>query len=294
MGGLPLRSETPGTTGGRSLFRRLLSEPVVQFLAAGAVLFAASHLLTTGAAVERRDEITVSADRIAELEQRYKAVWGRLPTDAERAGLIDDWLREEVFYREALSLGLDRDDPVIRARMRQKIEVMAEEEGAAQPVTDAEAQAYLRDHSDRYRLPGRAAFRQVTLTSADPETVADIRDKLLAGVAPDSLTAVRMLPVENPETTLDRIAAVFGPQMVASLAGCPIGSWCGPVDSGFGPHLVLVLSREEGRLPDLDEVRDAVQRDIEADRRHAAVDAHYAALKADYSIRVEQSAGPGP
>lgn len=275
----------------RSLAGRLLSEPVVQFLLAGALLFGINQLMTSPARTERRNEVIVSAARIADLEQRFKSVWGRQPTDAERSGLIDDWLREEVFYREALALGLDQDDPLIRARMRQKIEVMAEEEGAAQPVTDAEAQTYLRDHADRYRLPDRVAFRQVTMVSDDPVVVADVRAKLLAGIAPESLTAVRMLPVENPEASLDRISEVFGPQMVASLASCPTGSWCGPVDSGYGPHLVLVLSREEGRLPQLDEVRDAVTRDIEADRRHAAVDAHFAALKADYAIRIEPAGG---
>jgi hypothetical protein len=276
---------------------RLAREPLLQFVLLGAALFAL-HRAVAGPGEAPADEIVVSRGRIAALAQTFALTWQRSPTDAELAGLVEDYVRDEVLYREAVALGLDRDDTVVRRRMRQKLEFLAEDEDLAAAPTDEQLAEQLATNADAYRQGAQLTFTQIFLDPAKrgvalPADAAALLAELRArpgsvdvDVAGDSLLlAPRYVDAEGAE-----VVRQFGPEFAETLRGQPVGQWFGPVRSGYGWHLVRIDARTPGRVPELADVREAVARDWDARRRRAALDAQYEGMKRGYRVRVE--AGP--
>ncbi len=276
--------------------RRLLKDPLLHFLLLGAVLFAVD------AGREGTDELTPRQLRVdAATQQRLAALWERKwlrpPTPAEMQGLVDGHIREEILYREALALGLERDDTIVRRRLAQKLEFLFED--LVQPVdpTPAELAAWYEARRDAYRQPERFHFVQLYFSPDRPGTAAadDAEQALLAlraaGGSPAAtgrgLGDATLLPFELSATTPDRIDRQFGPGFADRLAEQPDGRWSGPIESTFGLHLVYVLRRDSGRLPPLDAVRDVVLRDYLREQREAANEAMYQELRSRYRIVVE-------
>jgi len=261
--------------------RRLLQEPLVHFLMLGLLLFAAHAVVTPGGG---GGDIRVSASAIAAMQEQYRQLWGRPPTPQELDGLIEALIRDEVFYREGVSMGLDRDDAVIKRRVRQKYQLIAEEEESTSP-TEEDLTAYLKAHPDRFRQPTVVSFEQVLVP---PGADAAVLKTLLANDGdPARLGAATLLPRRVTGEALDQIARDFGGNLAAALAELPLGSWQGPVASGYGVHLVRLSARTPAAAPPLAAVRAQVQREWENDRRQAAVDARYAEARKRYDIRVE-------
>jgi hypothetical protein len=211
---------------------------------------------------------------------------------------VDEFLREEILYREALALGLDRDDVVVRRRMRQKLEFLAEDETAAEEADDSVLARHLAEHADAYRIEPRVALRQV-FVSRDRRGVAARAhaEALLARLATDPTAEVgdpSLLPATLPLTPLGEVARAFGEAFADGVARLEPGRWSGPVESGFGLHLVLVEAREEGRMPALDEVRDAVRGDWLAARRREANERFYERLRARYEVTIDPLDGTAP
>ena len=238
----------------------------------------------------------VGKGRIEALAQTFARTWQRPPTSAELDGLVADWVRDEVFYREAVALGLDRDDTVVRRRMRQKLEFLVEDADAAAP-TDAELAAHLAAHAGEFRRDDQLTFTQIFL---DPNR----RGAALPADAAALLSALRERPESvDLETAGDGlllepryvdasqtdVARHFGPAFADALRAQPAGTWFGPVASGYGWHLVRIDARTPGRAPELAEVRDAVARDWEARRRQSRLDARYEELKRGYRVRIEEA-----
>jgi hypothetical protein len=272
------------------LIRRLLREPLVHFLLLGALLFAAYGWLNQRG-FGARDEILVSRQQVEGLVMQFERVWQRRPTAEERQSLIDNWVRDEVFYREALAMGLEQDDPVVRRRMSQKVQFIVDSGTPAAP-TEAELQRFLDEHADRYRHEPAYALRQVYFDPArhhdkTSETLAAARGALEAGkdVAGDST----MLPAELDGNATD-VARSFGEEFERELRKLPVGSWQGPVRSGFGLHLVRIDERRDGRPAELSEVRAEVERDLTHARAQAASDAYYERLRSKYVVRIEDGA----
>jgi hypothetical protein len=271
---------------------RLAREPLLHFLLLGAALFALHRALAGPG--EAAGEIVVGRGRIEALAQGFARTWQRAPTQAELDGLVADYVRDEVFYREAVALGLDRDDTVVRRRMRQKLEFLVEDAGAAAP-TEAELAAHLAAHADDFRREEQITFTQIFL---DPSR----RGSALESDAAALLAALRERPesvdveaagdgllVQPRYVDASRadVARDFGPAFAEALRTQPAGTWFGPIESGYGRHLVRIDARTPGRAPELAEVRDAVVRDWEARRRRARLDARYEELKRGYRVRVE-------
>lgn len=207
--------------------RQLLTEPLVHFLAVGALLFLLFGL-TSESADEPADRILVSNGDVERLSAQFARTWMRPPSEAELAGLIDGFVREEIYYREALALGLDRDDPLVRQRMRQK-------------------------HQDQH---------------TDLDTAADtMLSKLLAGVAAETLGDRIMLGHAFEDLTTREIAHSFGDAFAERVASLETGDWQGPIDSSLVRHIVQVLDRQPERLPALSEVHDRVVAEWKAERR---------------------------
>jgi parvulin-like peptidyl-prolyl cis-trans isomerase-like protein len=275
--------------------KTFVREPLVHFLLLGAVLFIAYGLVSKPGSANGPGKITVTQGQIENLVSGFAKAWQRPPTSEELAGLVRDLVREEVYCREAMALGLDKDDTVIRRRLRQKMEFISDDIAAMPEPTDADLNAYLAAHTDRFRAAQTFTFSQVYL---DPEKHGEnlARDisALLArlnragGQAEVSALGDSFL-MERSFTAApaSEIAKQFGEKFAAKLSELAPGKWEGPVESGYGAHLVFVSERTEGRVPELAEVRDDVRREWANAQRLELNEKFYQELFKRYSVTIE-------
>ena len=272
---------------------RLLREPLVHFLALGTAIFAVASLVG-GAGAGRSDRIALSAGDVELLALGFERTWQRAPSPDELAGLVEERVREEVYYREALALGLDRDDTIVRRRLRQKMEFLSEDLAAAEP-TDADLEAWLAAHPERFRVAPRVDFRQVFLsrerrgehTRADAERMLAVLRAGGGGGDPAALGDPLPLPGDGHDLSEREVARLFGADFAARLFALEPGAWQGPVESAYGLHLLFARERTPGRDPALAEVRDEVAREWIAERRIRSREDRYRELRARYDVRVE-------
>lgn len=279
------------------MLKRLLNEPLVHFSALALLIFAA-HGLLGDARMQAPDSIVVTAPKIEQMAALFTRTWQRPPTPEEFKGLIDDYVKEEILVRQALELGLDRDDTVVRRRLRQKMEFLNAAEAEALTATDAELDAFLKANPAVFEIDPMLAFQQIVLNpqrhgEAIEQNAAAILEVLLSQPAADpaSLGDASQLPPELPLTSKTSIGQTFGDDFAEELDKAPVGQWTGPVDSGFGLHLIRVTERVPGRVPALDEVRDAVAREWTNARRSQLEDQRFAELLKRYVVSIESPAG---
>ena len=268
------------------VLKRVIAEPMVHFLLLGLALFGVYHWRAPADASHKR--IVITQGVVDDLVRQHVAARGREPRADELRHLMDAYVRDEILYREGVSLGLDRDDIVIKRRVRQKIEVMQEEEATSEPPTDAELSAYLATHPDRFARPPVITFEQVFLGSGAPPRNGD------GTPGPERVVLVRdgapqgqLLPARMTRTPADLIARRFGDAFAAALQTVPIGEWVGPVGSTFGGHEVRVVERTPRAMPALGDIRDEVVREWENDRRQQARSTRYSIMRPEYHVIVE-------
>jgi hypothetical protein len=274
---------------------KLLREPLVHFLLLGAVLFGVFALVgDRGSAQTGR--IVVTPGHLEHLTVSFTRTWQRPPTAQELAGLLDDYIREEVLYREAVAMGLDRDDTIVRRRLRQKLEFLTEETAETAPPTEADLQVFLQQHLDAFRVEPRLAFQHVYLSrnrrgDATDTEARQLLAQLATGDAATDTAALGdpfLLPPEFALSSRSEIARLFGNGFATQLQHLEPGRWAGPIESGYGLHLVYIRERVDGRVLALAEVREAVQREWFAARRKAVNEQFYQRLRARYTVVVEQ------
>lgn len=278
--------------------KRWLHEPLVHFLMLGAALFLVDASLRPPAAPAANAEIVVNEARIRNLAQNFQRTWQRPPTRAELDGLVETHVREEVMVREALALGLDRDDAIIRRRLQQKMEFVSEETAAQAAPSDDELAAYLNAHPEAFAVDPRVTFRQVYLDPAKRGTALDADAKGLASRlnspgAPDPATQGDRLSLLEPRYESEpatEVARLFGRDFAEALAKQPVGRWGGPVASGYGAHVVKVEALVPGGTPPLSEVRPQVEREWRNARRQELAKAFYERLRAKYTVTVKMPA----
>lgn len=274
--------------------KHLLREPLLHFLLGGAALFLL-YAAVGEPRTDRPDRIVVTEERVAMLARTFERTWMRPPTAGELQGLIDDYVAEELLYREALSLGLDRDDLVVRRRMRQKMEFLTEGISEVDP-DEADLRRFYEAHPQRFRAPPRLTFTQVFVAAdADDgtqERAEGILDRLREGSAPDGLGDPTLLPRSLRDASPGEIAGTFGSSLAEALEGAPEGRWSGPYASGLGLHLVRVEARRPARLPPLAEVRPAVEREWAAERREQARERLLETLRERYEVEVQVQLPP--
>jgi hypothetical protein len=270
------------------VIRRLLREPLLHFFVLGAALFALYGWLNRGA-LDSPTEIFVSRGQVQSLQAQFERVWQRSVTPEELQKLVDNWVREEIFYREGLAMGFDRDDPVVRRRVGQKVEFLIDSATAPAPG-DAELQAWLDAHAADYQIEPVLSFRQVYF---DPgrhganleRSIADARRSLESGkpVAGDST----LLPEAMQAAGLSDVQREFGAEFATAIGTLPEAGWHGPVQSSFGLHLVRLEASVPARRAALEQVRAQVERDLLNARARQASEAIYVKLRANYRVRVE-------
>ena len=263
--------------------------PLLVFLLLGIGVFALERWLAGGIAEQR--VVMVTDEQVDALRARWDAQWGRPPSDRELQGLIDEAVREEILYREALRLALDRDDPIVRRRLARKMTFMLEDNAEARMPAAPEVEDYFAAHAERYREPHRTTFRHVYLSTdrrTDPRQDATV---LLHEVRAGGESGWRragdpfMLLREYADRTDREIVELFGGDFSAALGELAVGRWHGPVGSAHGTHLVQVVNRTTPEIPALDAIRERVAQDLIEERRREQNAAALQALRARYEVR---------
>ena len=272
---------------------RWLRDPLVAFVLLGIGVFALDGWLAGGETA--RPVIEITLDEVKRLRARWIAQWGREPTGDELQTLVDEAVDEEVLYREAQRLGLDRDDAIVRRRLAQKLTFILEDAGATGPPSQAEVDEYYAQHAERYRRPERTTFEHVFLSGdsrTDPAGDAAVLLGELRGVDDgwQRLGDPFMLARRYTNRSDQEITGLFGRVFTEAVAGLPVGGWNGPVESTYGVHLVRVNGRTPPRAPALAEVRDRVTADLREDRRRDRSLAAYQELRDAYEVQLPATA----
>lgn len=271
-----------------TMIKRMLREPLLHFFVLGALLFGLYGWLNRDG-FNGPDEIVVSRGQVASLSAQFDRVWQRQPTQQELQGLIDNWVREEIFYREGLAMGLDRDDPVVRRRIQQKVAFIVDS-ATPQAPTNEELQRWLDDHADDYRVEARYTVQQIYFDPSRhgdrlPAEIAAAQRALGAGRAASG--DATLLPAQMQAGAAD-VVRTFGTDFEAALRELPLGGWQ-VMRSGLGVHLVELAAREPARAATLGEVRAAVERDLLHERSTQAAEAFYQRLRSNYAVRIEDA-----
>ena len=276
---------------------KLLREPLLHFMFIGAVIYLLYGIFAEPVPEADDKTIVVTAGEVEWMQTSWQKRWNRSPTAAEFDGLIQQYIRETVLYREALTMGLNKHDQVIRRRLAQKLEFLAKDLVTLIPPTDEELQTYFDAHQDRYQEPVLYTFTQVFI---DPDKRGDatlddaevIKANLITqGDAIDDPGALGddfMLQNYYPEKDLVEIQKQFGSGFTDSLTELSPGQWHGPVLSGYGVHLVYISSINEPPAPVFTEVRERVVQDWTMDKGEELNEKFYASLRDQYTVVIEE------
>lgn len=248
--------------------KKILREPLLHFLLIGAALFVVFGLVNDRTFSDADTRIVVSAGRIEQLSIIFAKTWQRPATPEELRGLVDDFVLEEIYYRQAVAMGIDRDDTVIRRRLRQKFEFLTDDMAAAVAPTDEELATYLAANEDVFLGDTTYTFDQVYFNPERPDLdirVAEVLWELQTGK--DAVGDGGLLPFYFEATPAQSVERTFGQGFSASLDALPTGEWQGPIESGLGLHLIRVQTRVQGTLPKLAEIRPIVEREWANEKR---------------------------
>ena len=265
---------------------RYLKDPLAVFLLLGVVIFAVDAW-----GPDPDDEvINVGVLDIARLSDQWRAQMGRDPTETELAGLVDAHVREEMLVREALRMGLDANDVIIRRRLAQKLTFLTEDLALLEPATDAQLAEFFEADVERYRVPARFTFSHIYFSPDRRETARADAAAALPEVTEDNWRTIGdpfMLRRTYAHVTVGDIRKDFGTAFSEALPRLEGDGWVGPVESGYGFHLVRIDRRTASRLPDFGEVRERVAVDYDSKRRSDANDSYYETLAAQYRVDIE-------
>ena len=279
--------------------KRLLREPLLHFLLIGLALFAIYAYLHRGRlGIESSRQIPITLDDLRQMDLYFESQWRRPPTPQEFQAMVEDKVREEVLYREGLAMGLDKDDEIVKRRMAQKMQFLAEDVAAAHEPSTAELKAWFDKNTNKFALPSRYSFRHLYFSPDKrgknaQEDAAKALAKI-AGQQEDSKLAASlgdqfMFQDYYGDRTPEAIAKEFGPQFAVALENLKPGSWQGPVESGYGWHLVYLDTVIPGRIPAFEEMEPDVKTAWLAEQKKTAWDKAYKEMRAKYTVLL-----PGP
>ena len=276
-----------------STVNRWLREPLLHFLVIGLLLFGLYAYTNRGRiGIESPRQIVLSLDELRTMTAYFESQWHRPPTPQEFQAMVEDKIKEEVLYREGLAMGLDKDDTIVKRRMAQKVQFLSEDIAAAHEPSTAELKPWFEKHTGKFALPGRYSFRHVYFSP-------DKRGKNAFNDAGQALTKIAQQPEDSPliasadrfmfqdyygDRTPSAIAKEFGPQFAVALEKLKPGSWQGPIESGFGWHLVFVDTVIPGRLPAFEEVESEVKIAWLGDQKAQAWQKAYQQMRTKYTV----------
>lgn len=278
------------------MFQRWYREPLLHFLLLGALLFLIFALLNKDNS-NNNTQINISQQDINHLGMLWHKKRQRHPTQDELNGLIEQQIREEVLYREALKLGLEQKDSIVRRRLAQKVEFLFADIATLVEPTDKELTEYLATHPDQFVLPGRITFQQIYFNpdSRGNNTQKDANTLLnqLAQTSNDinvSTSGDRFMPGTHfqAQTQYD-VTRIFGKPFSSQLFSLSVGKWQGPIKSGYGMHLILIEKQSANQLPELAQIKDKVLSKFIAEQRRKANSDFYQSLRQRYEINIDNN-----
>jgi peptidyl-prolyl cis-trans isomerase C len=277
-----------------SLLRRWLREPLLHFLLIGLALFVVYRALNP-AAVEQQNpsRIELTDDDLRQMELAWMAQWRRPPTPEEMRRLVESKVREEILYREALALGLEQDDTIVKRRMVQKMDFLAEDLSALREPNREELMAWFEKNPQRFTIAGRASFRHLYFAfDKRGEGAREAAAGVLATLAGQPADSPAVTTLADPfmfqdyygDRSPEQVANVFGAKFARSLFQLQPGSWHGPIESGFGWHLVWVESMTPARVPAFEEVEPEVRSAWVVDQRTEIKRQAFEAMRTRYEV----------
>jgi len=283
---------------------RFLKEPLLHFVLAGAAIYLLFGWFGQKASddVVAENTIVITEGELDWLADSWLKRWNRPPTDQEMLGLVQQHLRETVLYREAMSMGLDKDDTIVRRRLAQKLEFLSQDLIQPELPTDEALQTFFEKNIDQYRIPKLITFTHVFLDpdKRDEQTLTDA-EKLKAELIADTTVPTEasdlgdtfMLQSYYPERSEADISKLFGSEFAKSIMELAPEQWHGPVLSGYGTHLVYVHALQEFPPPTFEQVTERVREDWDTEKRQELNDAYIESLLKRYNVVVEGEEGDG-
>lgn len=277
----------------------ILRRPAVHVVLLGAIVAAAILIAKGPPSGNESRRVLLTGGDILQLKASFIRTWQREPTADELRGTLEQHVRQEILYREALARGYDRDDLVVRRAMQQKMEFLAASQALREPPTDQEIEAFFSLRQERYRLPAVVSFAQVyvspDLRGADAEPHARELLSQLRAEDPDpallrSWGDPIMLDPYYSNLTEKDVSATFGGDFATAIVASDPGQWLGPLNSGYGLHLVKVMRREDSRIPNWPEIRGRIINDMEFEAKTAARDQLYQEIAQNYEIVLDRTA----
>ena len=269
---------------------KIAREPLLHFLLIGAALFVVFGLINDKYPGDTDKQIVVSAGRIAQLENIFAKTWQRAHSAEELKGLVDDFVLEEIYYRQAVAMGIDRDDTIIRRRLRQKFEFLTDDIAATAKPSDEDLSAYLAANADVFRRDTTYTFEQVYINLDRPglDLESHVASQLSALRAGEYVPgASGLLPGFFDATPSRVVDGNFGSGFSTALDELPSGLWQGPIESGLGLHLIRIESRVAGTVPGLADIRPIVEREWAHEKRLDSRRIINERLLSDYEVVIE-------
>jgi peptidyl-prolyl cis-trans isomerase C len=282
-----LRARLPPALG------RLFGESLVQFLLLGLVLFFGYALLHRGPSeISPSHQIALTLDDLRAMELTFQSQWQRQPTVEEFNGMVENKIQEEILYREGLQMGLDKDDTIVKRRMAQKVQFLAEDVAAAHAPSTQELKAWFAGNEEKFALPGRVTFRHLFFgfdkRGQNAQQDASSLLRKLTGQPQDTALATAadafMFEDYYADRTAEQLAKEFGPTFALGILRLKPGAWAGPVESGYGWHLVFIDSIIPGRTPGFEEVEPDVRTAWLAAQKQQAWQEAYARMRTHYTV----------
>jgi peptidyl-prolyl cis-trans isomerase C len=277
----------------------LITEPLFHFIIIGVVVYFLYGVLSQQTEIESKNTITITQAEIGWMNDTWQKRWFRPPTDEERQGLIDAFVKETVMYRQALAMGLDRDDSIVRRRLAQKLEFLTRDLTELASPSQEEIRTYFQTHQEQYETPVVLSFTHLYFSPDErgEQIVQDIQETLtqLKGkdTSAENIKQIGdpfMLQQYYPQRDQQEISRLFGNEFAQQTFQLPVAQWTGPVQSGYGLHLVYVHDRIESTMPEFEDIQERVLEDWAADKRTEVDKKFYASLLSRYKVVIEEKA----
>jgi hypothetical protein len=271
--------------------KKLYKEPLLHFLIIGALIFVVFSVVNKDETTIPDKKIVVTATDIERLSANWSKKWNRLPTETELKGLVESYIKEEVYYREALALGLDQNDTILRRRLMQKMEFLSNDLAELNQPDDVALNKYFLDNQDKYELPARVSFTHIyfSLDKRGAKVVEDAKSVLsgLNALRAPELGDSFMMQYDFDQESPFEVERLFGKGFAEQLFALETNVWQGPIESGYGFHLVRISEKIDPRMPELASVIDKVRTDLMFEHRQKTNREIYERFKERYEIVVE-------
>lgn len=275
--------------------KKFFKEPLVHFMLLGTLIFGYYYLINDTEDPEAA--IIIDNDEYDYLLSLWKNQWQREPNEDDIKAFLDQYLRQEVFYKEALALNLDHNDIIVKRRLAQKMEAVSNDLNfMINPPTDEELKSFFTSNPDLFQLPPSFTFQQVLFLSSEPnlsEQLEISKNALNAGnEIPDSRKLKLSLPNQWDKSSLAELSKAFGDDFALALDSLPTNQWAGPVNSGFGQHLVFISRKDSAEPADFEDIKPYVLNEFEYQSELETQEQIYRELLDKYGVKITSNKVP--